>query len=167
MRLTPLPTPLFGGCIQQWFSTRFIFLSNVQQMKLLSYLGLGLLFLACASSPKLTQRISDKYLIRIQAKIIDHGYFKFLKLKDSVPVKEITFIYSIDKKRNEFSVNLLEIKKVSPQYNIKYYESSEEWNNKERNSYREKYYKVIDENFLNISNEDKFKLLDSIAMNEK
>jgi len=136
-------------------------------MKLLLHIGLGLLFFACTSYSKLTQRISDKYLIRIQAKIIDHGYFKFLELKDSVPIKEITFIYGIDKKRNEFSVNLLENKKVSPQYNIKYFESSEEWNNKERNSYRERYYKVIDENFLNISNEDKFKLLDYLAMSEK
>lgn len=127
---------------------------------------IGVFSFMCASS-KLDKQMQERFLIRVQAKIIDNGYFEFLQLKDFIPVRKIIFHYGIDKKHNEFSVYLLENKEVKPRYSVKGYEGSEEWNTKERNTYREEYYKIIDENFLQMSNEEKFRLLDSLTKGKK
>jgi len=134
---------------------------------LLLLLSIGLFSLSCTTPSKTTQQMSEKFLIHTRYKVIEHGYFKFLELKDSVPIKEITFIYNIDKKSREFSISLLNNKEVNFDYNIKDFKNSQEWNSKQHNSYREQYYKVINENFLHISNEAKFKLLDSLTVDEK
>ncbi|MBE7442060.1 MAG: hypothetical protein HS119_06360 [Flavobacteriales bacterium] len=126
---------------------------------------IGLLPFACSTSSKLEKQMhDDKFLIKIQYKIIEHGYFTFIQLNDSVPEREIVFSYSINKRHNKFSVSLLESNTIKPSYDIKDYEISDKWNLKERNTWREKYYKIVHEKFLYMTNEQKFHLLDSLSL---
>ncbi|MBW7845757.1 MAG: hypothetical protein H3C45_08975 [Bacteroidia bacterium] len=125
---------------------------------------IGLLPFACSTSSKLEKQMyDDKFLIKIQYKIIEHGYFTIIKLNDSIPEREIVFSYSINKRHNKFSVSLIENNMPKPSFNIKDYEISDKWNLKERNTWREKYYKIVHENFLYMTNEQKFHLLDSLS----
>lgn len=56
---------------------------------------IGLVLFACATSSKFDNQIHDKFLIHTHYKIIEDGYFKFLQLNNSIPVKEIIFHYRI------------------------------------------------------------------------
>lgn len=123
------------------------------------------LFLTCATSLQFKIKKNDNFLIHTQYKIIERGYIKFVKLNNSIPVREIIYYYVINKKNNKIAVSLIENKSLDTTYNIRDYKTSDEWNLKHQNTWREKYFKILHKDFLYMSNEQKFCLLDSLSSN--
>lgn len=105
----------------------------------------------------------EEYLIKINCKIIDHGYFTFIKMNQSKPEVRVTYSYSIDRKNEDVVVNLLSKKLVDGNYDINGFYTSDEWNNKQKNSYKEVYFTIIDQHFLALSNLEKYAVLDSLS----
>ncbi len=129
-------------------------------MKAIGVIGLFMFML----NTDINKQEKETILFHTQYKIIDNGYFLFLFLREQKPDTLKIYSYSIDIKTNNFHVSLKENVKVNSDYNIRSYKNSEKWNTKEHNSWREKYYKIIHENFLYMTNEQKFDLLDSLAL---
>ena len=101
----------------------------------------------------------DAILLKVEYKIIQHGTFLFLINSDSSQYRLITFTYDINLDDDHvFIGNRNEISGVTTM-NCRSYKSSIKWNEKQLGSYREKYFKVIHENFLEMSNSEKIRLL--------
>lgn len=120
-----------------------------------------MLFTSCFSSKSID---FSKPLVKAYGKIINRQYMEFLELKDSK--YEITcYAYYIDIKKN-----IVIVRKVSSRFydqnsdyiNINHYSTSEQFR-KYVSTWREKYYKTIHPNFLNMENSEKMQVLDSLS----
>lgn len=124
-----------------------------------------ILFCLLFINAKKEDQDKEDILIHTQSKTINHGYINFLFFENHSPSLLKVYSYSIDIKKNNFYVSLIESIKVSSNYDTNNYKSTKEWNEKQKNTYREKYFKVIHNNFLTLTNREKFHLIDSIAKN--
>jgi hypothetical protein len=107
-------------------------------------------------------------LIVSQYKIIKHGYFIFLVFINDVEVKELVYSYSIDIENKKISCS----KSSERIYNIQdkknypkslRFETAEEFNRSQINTWREKYYACFANNFLDMTNDEKIDLLNELA----
>ncbi len=130
-----------------------------------------LVFLACISCSKgtlVTNQQQAVSLIQLRCKIIDHGYLSFI-ISQNDKISHIVYSYSINKKENKAYVSLNK-KSVLSNEDLKSFnnhKTSLEWAKAQKDSYREKYFKVFHDNFLDMSNEEKILLLDSLTSTNK
>lgn len=113
-------------------------------------------------------RISDnEVLIASVYKEIENGYIIFL-----IPIgdetKEITYSYSIDTLNRKVTCSRLGEKVYSSSERKKYlnsfrFKTADEFNKKQKKSWREKYYKYFADDFLDMTNDKKINLLDEMC----
>src|SRR5690606_10195200 len=97
-------------------------------------------------------------------KVINHGYFSFTEIKENEIIL-INYSYSIDLKSRRKDVSLINKDTLNRKdlSRFKAYKTGEEWAREQANSYREKYFKVLDINFLNMSNKEKMLLMSKLS----
>jgi len=105
----------------------------------------------------------DTVVIRNYYKIIEHGNICFLIKSENTPYKQIVFSYDINIDKKQADIVLLKEEYISSVKDVKSYVSSKKWNSKQIGTFREKYYKVIDDNFLRMTNSAKIDLLKKLA----
>ncbi|WP_320996996.1 hypothetical protein [Bacteroides nordii] len=113
-------------------------------------------------------RISDnEVLIASVYKEIENGYIIFL-----IPIgdetKEITYSYSIDTLNRKVTCSRLGEKVYSSSERKKClnsfrFKTADEFNKKQKKSWREKYYKYFADDFLDMTNDKKINLLDEMC----
>lgn len=110
----------------------------------------------------------DKILIASVYKEIENGYIIFL-MPIGNEIKEITYSYSVgvSKKKvtcsrlNEKVYHSSERKKCLNRFQFK---TADEFNKKQKKSWREKYYKYFADDFLDMTNDKKISLLDGMCV---
>lgn len=122
-----------------------------------------LVFISCTESIVVANRQQPFTLIKCKYKIIDNGYFSFIVSGNKAELVE--YSYNINPKSNKAYVSLYKKSILTNEEfrNLKDYKTSLEWAKAQKDSYREKYFKVLHDKFLLMSNEDRILLLDSLA----
>jgi hypothetical protein len=104
----------------------------------------------------------DSVLIKHDCKVIEHGYFTFLTINNDKTKVKYVFAYSLNLKKQTFSVALLErdIIKIDSiaNNNIDGFYKSEEWNKKRIETSVEKYFLLFHPEFLKWNNAQKLDL---------
>jgi hypothetical protein len=118
---------------------------------------------------KLTMKISNnETLIKNDSKIMGHGYFTFLVFVSENEVNETIYYYSINIKNKKCSC----LKTTERRYNVNEYlkkydtsrfKTAKEFERSQTHTWREKYYNCFVNNFLEMTNDEKIDLLDSIS----
>lgn len=111
--------------------------------------------------------LDNEVLIATLYKEIDNGYIIFLTTVGD-ELKEITYSYSINtlnkkvtcSRLREVVYNNSEWKKSMNSFR---FNTADEFNKKNKKSWREKYYKCFADDFLDMTNDEKIKLLDKIC----
>lgn len=113
-------------------------------------------------------RISDnEVLIASVYKEIENGYIIFL-IPIGDEIKEITYSYSIDTLNRKVTCSRLGEKVYSSSERKKClnsfrFKTADEFNKKQKKSWREKYYKYFADDFLDMTNDKKINLLDEMC----
>jgi hypothetical protein len=106
-------------------------------------------------------------LIASNYKVIEHGYFTFLVFVKENEVKELVYSYSINikdkkvwcSKSSEKIYNISGTNRYSKDITLR---TAEEFRDSQVNSWREKYYACFADNFLDMTNDEKMDLFNSL-----
>jgi hypothetical protein len=102
-------------------------------------------------------------VIKCFHKVINQGYFSFAQIEKEKIIL-INYSYSIDLKNKKKYVFLTKRDTLDRKYirNFKTYKTEKEWAKEHLDTYRERYFKIFDVNFLNMSNREKLLLMDKL-----
>jgi hypothetical protein len=131
-----------------------------------------LIFLSCIGFTNCSVISTSKFsgnetLIANQSKIIEHGSFIFLVFENKNEVKELVYLYSIDTKSSKWTCLKMSEKLYRISGKNKYSKditlrTAEEFKYSQVNSWREKYYACFAADFLDMTNDEKIDLFNSI-----
>lgn len=124
-------------------------------------------FVGCGIS-SLMKFSSSETLMKLNYKLPQYGYFTFVVYINENEVKEVIYHYSIDMKNSrcicfmssENIYNRIEYCKQKDCYGL---ESSTFFENSLRNSLLERYFTCFASNFLQMTNDEKLKLLNELS----
>ncbi|MEO9964357.1 MAG: hypothetical protein ABJF11_01130 [Reichenbachiella sp.] len=105
------------------------------------------------------RQVHESLLIKHNFKVIDNGFFVFCESSENDGISETTFSYSINLKKKNFNVVLLESKSlttISDSYLVEF-DNSINWNQKRTGSYQERYFLVFDSAFIKWNNSEKLR----------
>lgn len=106
--------------------------------------------------PLLKANVQDSTLIKHSCKIIEHGFFTFYTVSSNNTNYKHVFSYSLDLKKNTFSVSFLESDTIKAnemtKNEIKGFYQSDVWNKKRIGTSVEKYFLVFHPDFLRWDN---------------
>lgn len=107
----------------------------------------------------LKANVQDSTLIKHSCKIIEHGFFTFYTVSSNNTNYKHVFSYSLDLKKNTFSVSFLESDTIKAnemtKNEIKGFYQSDVWNKKRIGTSVEKYFLVFHPDFLRWDNTQK------------
>lgn len=109
----------------------------------------------------------EETLVRVWAKIITRGTIEFLRYEDG-NYQLYKYSYWLDTKNHTYSCGLIEKKLYKSNDNIDVYWMTDNWKTSSMfnqiNNY-DPYFRYFSDDFLEISNDDKIRVLDSISSN--
>jgi hypothetical protein len=134
-------------------------------LMMLAYIGLQS---CCATS--IMEFNSNETLIVNHSKVIQHGFFTFIVFINDKEVKELVYIYSIDIKNKKVTCSKSSEQIYSVSDKNRYlrnldFRTAENFKSTQNNTWREKYYSCFADNFLDMTNDDKIKLLNRLSDN--
>ena len=117
------------------------------------------LVLMFVTVPLLKANVQDSTLIKHSCKIIEHGFFTFYTVGSNNTNYKHVFSYSLDLKKNTFSVSFLESDTIKAnemtKNEIKGFYQSDVWNKKRIGTSVEKYFLLFHPEFLIWDNSQK------------
>ena len=121
--------------------------------------------------PLLKANMQDSTLIKHSCKIIDHGFFTFYTVSSNNTTYKHVFSYSLDLKKNTFSVSLLERDTIKAnemtKNETKGFDQSDVWNKKRIGTSVEKYFLLFHPDFLKWENTQKLEFFVRTSQKEQ
>lgn len=135
----------------------------------LSFIYLGISFFAVCSCANTHSSVDRFYgfqeaLIAIQCKMMKHGTISILSGKDS-NVRLTVYHYSISlSERTAYCSIMYDVTNPEPELVNSYtWRTDNDLKKREKGTWRETYFRCFSEDFLDLSNEEKKELLDSLS----
>ncbi|MCO6500881.1 MAG: hypothetical protein J5I47_10945 [Vicingus serpentipes] len=129
-----------------------------------SLIFLSVMFISNATCK---EQVEEKVLIKTYYKKIEHGYFYFILQKSNSSYKQLSFSYDINVKDSSVNISLLKDEEITLLEDVGSYLQSGKWNKKQKGTYREKYYTLIHEKFLDMTNLQKIEILKKCSTNHE